>query len=171
MKTLRILLTSFVITASLLLISLMIISDYQYETKIQSYWELADKASTIEKKSEYIDKFVKALEDSKLNGKYNAIFLTTPDNSFDANLEMLKTLQTRLHEIQLMDIKSFEYQTAIQQITQQEQGEALNMLAIFHSIWLKDNYILLWDWIFIIEILIILVLIASIIFLWLESPL
>ncbi|NCC70473.1 hypothetical protein EOM09_02735 [bacterium] len=128
-------------------IILAIKSEYQYENEIQSYWNLADKSSTIEIKSKYINKFVIALENSNLQGKHSAIIFKTPDNSFDNNLTALKTLQTRLHEIQKMDINSFEYQIAIQQITEQEQGEAYQMLNVFQETWNKEHYFLIWSWI------------------------
>ncbi len=95
----------------------------------------------------YIDMFVEALDNSGLKGKYNAIYLKNPDNSFDKNLEMLKTLQTRLYEIKTMNISSFEYQQAISQITAQEQGEAKNMLDVFEGTWYLENHTWLWDWI------------------------
>lgn len=127
-------------------------SNYEYNRKYESYWSLADKSSSIPKKSELVDKFVTALEKSDLHGKYDAVFLETPDNSFDENLTALKTLQTRLHEIKTMDVTSFQYQSAIQQITAQEQGEAHNMLSVFSGVWEKENYPLLWGWIFMINL-------------------
>jgi hypothetical protein len=145
-----------------------IIGHYQLEKSIMSYWDLADKASTIEKKSEYIDKFVEALNKEKYEGKYNAIFLETPNNSFDTNYEMLKTFQFRLKEIQTMDIKSFEYQTAIQQITQQEQGEAGEMLSVFIGIWWKTNYFLLWNWICAIQVTLMLIVLICGVIIWLD---
>jgi hypothetical protein len=124
-----------------------VIGRYQLNKTVMSYWSLADKASTIVKKSEYIDKFVTALEQEKYQGKYNAIVLTTPDNSYDYNFDVLKSFQNRLHEIQGMDITSFAYQTAIQQITAQEQGEAHAMINVFTGIWWKSNHFLLWNWV------------------------
>lgn len=129
-----------------------IVGYYQYSKQFSSYWSLAEKASSIEKKIEGIDKFVSALQQSNLSGKYDAIFLETPDNSFDENFAALRSLQTRLHEIKEMDIKSFEYQTALQQITQQEQTEAGEMLSVFSGVWWKDNHFMLWDWIGFIQI-------------------
>jgi len=147
----------FLTIAGTLLIILNIIfesvSDFKYENEIGSHWNLAEKSSTIDKKSEHIDKFVIALENSNLKGKHNAIFLKTQDNSFDSNLEALKSLQIRLHEIEKMDVSTFEYQTAIQQITQQEMNEAGSMLNIFKSIWMKENFTLLWNWIGTLQIL------------------
>lgn len=122
-------------------------ANYHYEKQYDSYWSLAEKASTIQKKIEGIDMFVAALENSNFKGKYNAISLTTPDNSFDYNYEALKSLQKRLHDISGMDETSFSYQTAIQQITQQEQGEASRMLSVFQGIYYKENYLLLWNWV------------------------
>lgn len=154
MKKFGILLT--IIGSMLIVLSIVggIIGSYQYENEIKSYWELADKSSTVIKKAENIDKFVEALENSKLKGKYNAIFLITPNNSFDLNFDALKTLQQRLHEIKDMDVTSFEYQTAMQQITEQEQGEANKMINVFKGIWWKENHFLLWDWIAVVQILI-----------------
>jgi len=121
--------------------------DYLYTNEFSSYWELADKSSTIEEKARYINLFVEALEKSGLQGEYNAIIYKTPTVSFDKNLLALKSLQQRLEEIKTMDIRSFEYQTAIQQITGQEQGEAQEMLDVLHGCWVKNNYFFYWDWV------------------------
>lgn len=152
MRTLGIILTLGSILFLVIDIFTGVVGHYQYEKQYGSYWELAEKASSIEKKIEGIDKFVSALEKSNLNGKYDALFLETPNNSFDENFAALKSLQIRMHEIKEMDIKSFEYQTALQQITQQEQNEASEMLSVFSGIWWKDNHFFLWDWICITQI-------------------
>jgi len=133
MKTFAILLACVLGVLTVLFIRGSVVADWSYEQSISSPWKLADKASTIVQKANYIDQFVVALENAKLNGTNNAIWLKTPNNSFDSNLEQLKTLQTRLHEIERMDVTSFQYQTAIQQITQQEQGEAKAMLGVFEG--------------------------------------
>lgn len=121
--------------------------EYLYTNEFESYWELADKSSTIEEKSRYINLFVESLEKSGLQGEYNAVFYKTPTVSFDKNLLALKSLQQRLEEIKTMDIRSFEYQTAIQQITGQEQGEASEMLSVLHGCWTKNNYFFYWTWV------------------------
>jgi hypothetical protein len=136
---------------SIILVATGIIGKYNYNNNYLSYWSLADKSSTIPKKTEYIDKFVAALEKSHLEGDYNALMLKTPDNSFDSNMDALKSLQSRLHEVQTMDVTSFQYQAAIQQITQQEQGEAGEMLRVFHGTWWKVHYFFLWSWIGVIN--------------------
>lgn len=122
-------------------------ADYEYSKDIKCYWALADKSSTIAEKTVNIDLFVQALENSNLQGKYNALIFKTPDNSFDNNLKALKSLQSRLHDVSNMNVSSFEYQTAIQQITGQEQGEATTMLCTLEGIWYKEHYFLLWNWV------------------------
>ena len=59
-----------------------------------------------------------------------------------------------------MNVASFEYQTAIQQITAQEQGEAQAMLEVFSGIWWKNNYIFLWEWVAVLEVVFCIFLIA-----------
>lgn len=118
---------------------------YNYNRTIGDWWSLGIKASTIQKKIEYIDKFVAGLDEAKLSGEYNSLFFKTPNESFDDNYQALKSLQSRLHEIEKMDVSSFQYQTAIQQITAQEQDEAGAMLTVFQGIWIKKHYPLFWD--------------------------
>lgn len=158
--------TMFWILAAGSFATLAIYSNYRYERDIASYWNLADKSSTISQKAEYMDKFVTALETSGLRGRYNALIMQTPDNSFDSNLVALKTLQSRLHQIQTMDLSSFEYQTAIQQITAQEQGEAGRMLDVFRGVWYQEHYFMLWDWVGGIQIGIMLVAMIIIVIIW-----
>jgi hypothetical protein len=153
-----IVLASFVLALD---ITFGVYGNYQVNRDVFSYWSLADKASTIPQKSEYIDKFVSALESKGYEGTYNAIIFTTPDNSFDRNLEALKSLQLRLHEVETMDVTSFQYQTAIQQITAQEQGEAHAMLCVFKGIWWKNNYFFLWDWICSVQVLLMVIIIIT----------
>ena len=120
----------------------------EYETKVESNWDLAEKASTIEQKSEYIDKYVASIDTNKLKGTYNAIFFPTPSNSFDENFKAVQSLQKRLKEISTMDVESFAYQTAIQQITQQEQAEAKEangVTSVISGCWEKANYYYYWN--------------------------
>lgn len=123
---------------------------YVYDSNVSSFWELSDRASTIQQKSEYLDQFVGAIESrSKLGGfaEYDAMFLKTPANSFSQNLIALKSLQGRMHQIIDMDPNSLQYQQAIAQITAQEQGEAKNMLDVFEGAWYLQNHFWLWDWV------------------------
>jgi len=152
MKATCIILTVVCSVILILDIAVGIIGSYQYEKDFASYWNLADKASTIPQKAQYIDKFVDALAESELVGKHNALFLITLDNSFDLNLDALRSLQLRLHEIETMDVTSFEYQTAMQQITAQEQGEANAMLSVFRGVWWKTHHLFLWNWICAVQV-------------------
>lgn len=118
---------------------------YEYENNIGSKWDLADRASTITQKAEYIDEFVLALDQADLYGIHNAILYPTDENYFDQNMKALKSLQQRLKTISNMDENSFSYQTAMQQITEQEQGEAHKMLENIYKCWKKKNYYSCWN--------------------------
>ena len=120
-------------------------ANYEYEREYSSLWTLADKSSTIEEKSKYINQFIEKLENSDLQGVNDALYFPTDNNKFDYNLMALKTLGERLEKIKEMDINSFEYQTAIQQITAQEQGEADAMLGVLSGCWWKINHYAFWN--------------------------
>lgn len=129
-------------------------ANYNYENQYSSFWSLADKTSTIDKKSDYINQFVSVLDAGNMHGCNNALIYKTSDNSFDKNLDALKSLQDRLNNIKKMDENSLAYQNAIQQITAQEQGEAKDMLAVFSRCWYKQNHYFLWNfWILLGEII------------------
>ena len=142
----------FVIVGSVVLLAFIgikyVIVSYRYEREISGNWSLAEKASTIKQKSEYIDKFIDALDKSGDMYGNNALVFPTPDNDLTENMKALRSLQGRLHEIQTMDIQSFAYQQAIQQITAQEQGEATGIKFMIEGGWyLHEGYWYLWDWV------------------------
>lgn len=127
-----------------------ILSNYTYEKQYGNLWELADKSSTIPAKQQYITQFLNTLRAGQTNGDfadYNATWLKTPNNSFASNVKALQTLSERLTQIQDMNPESFQYNTAIQQITAQEQGEAHRMLAVFEGCYDRECYPIIWGWI------------------------
>ena len=144
MKTITTISLSLAIILTIILSYVGIQANYEYSKDYYSNWTLADKASTISQKAEYINKFVESLKNSGLQGSYNALIFTTPDNSFDQNFKALQSLQSRLESIKTMDENSFQYQSAIQQITAQEQGQAEDMLSVFSGCWYKVHYPILW---------------------------
>ena len=129
----------------LFLVIMEVLANYEYNNEILYNWNLADKSSTLTAKSEYITLFLNKLENTKL-AEYNAIWLKTPDNNVQNNIKTLRTLKDRLNEIKDLDPESFAYQTAIQQITAQEQGEASAMMGIISGGWYLKNYPYLWNW-------------------------
>ena len=135
-------------------ISQCVNANIEWTNDIGYAWDLADKSSTLAEKSKYIDEFIFNLKESKHN-KYGALVYKTRSYDFDLNLKALETLGERLHEIQKIDVNSFAYQTAIQQITAQEQGEAQEMIKVLYGAWVIDNYwwafyvVQLWVWILI----------------------
>lgn len=72
--------------------------------------------------------------------------LKTPNESVPQNMVTLKSLQARMHEIENMDVSSFQYQQAMAQITGQEQGEAHAMLGVFREAWYLRHHFFLWSW-------------------------
>lgn len=131
----------------LFLLIMSYISNYIYEKNISYAWKLADKSSSLDAKSKYIDEFINNLEREKFS-EYNALILKTPDNNIQNNINAINTLRNRLNEIKDLDPESFAYQTAIQQITEQEQGEAYEMLSVIREGWILNNYFYLWNWIY-----------------------
>lgn len=126
----------------------LVMSYYDFKNNYGSYWELADRSSTLEAKYQYISLFIDQLQkDRERFADYNALFLKTPENNFDNNLNALITLEERLRDIQTMDKNSFEYQTAIHQITAQEQGEAQNLISTIRGCFVLGSYSLVWSWI------------------------
>lgn len=127
----------------------------EYQRVASSNWDLSERASTIAQKSEYMTTFESALESQKLSGYNSSFFFPTPSTDFNQNMKALHSLSKRLHDITGMDEQGFAYQTAIQQITAQEQGEAKSMLDCFESCWLRENHWTLWNPIVVILMVII----------------
>jgi hypothetical protein len=122
-----------------------IYTNYECKRDLLSYWKLSAKASTLKQKSQYLDKFVANLEAAHLSGN-NALILKTPDNSYEQNMATLKSLQSRMEEIKSMDVKSFEYQQAMYQISAQEEG-GVNGVADLIGVWYLDHHPSVWGWI------------------------
>lgn len=132
----------------IILIIQAVVASYNYERKYLSYWELSDRSSTIIAKEQYITQFVNAIDQDRSSfADYNAVVLKTPQNNFDNNLQAVTTLRDRLKDIQGMNESDFAYQTAIQQITAQEQGEAQNLLGMIGGAYYLGSYPLQWNWI------------------------
>lgn len=125
-----------------------ITSSYLFERDYSSLWYLGEKASTIEAKEKFVDAFYNALKTGQEQGKFaewSAIWLKTPKNNFSTNLIVLSSLKQRLGEIKGMNPNSFEYNTAIQQITAQEQRDS-GMIHLFKECYQLQNYPNIWSW-------------------------
>ena len=123
----------------------------EYHNEVSYAWDLADKSSTLSEKSRYVDEFISNLKKIE-HTEYGAMVFKTKEKRFDLNLKALESLGKRLKEVQKLDINSFAYQTAIQQITGQEQGEATAMLWIFYNSFILEKYwwgyeaVVIWVW-------------------------
>jgi hypothetical protein len=122
-----------------------IYTNYECNRDLLSYWKLSAKASTLKQKSLYLDEFVANLEAARLSGN-NAVILKTPNNSYEQNMATLKSLQSRMEEIKSMDVKSFEYQQAMYQISAQEEG-GVNGVGDLIGVWYLDHHTSVWGWI------------------------
>lgn len=135
------------ITGLLLIVILGFSTNAEYARDIRWHWTLGDRASTIEAKAEHLEKFYATVVEHRRDfADYSAPIYHTPENSVDRNLEALKTLVDRLQQIRTLDQSTFQYQTAIQQITAQEQGEAEYMMNVFMEAWFLGKYPLLYTW-------------------------
>ena len=126
---------------SLIRVSNHVSRHYEYLNTYEYSWNLADKSSNLNDKHKHINDLIVNIETNRDHFADNSnYFYMTKDTDFDLNLKALITLRDRLEEISKMDISSFEYQLAIQQITEQEQGEATNMLNVIKGSWMKGHY-------------------------------
>lgn len=123
-------------------------ASFTLEKNYTQLWELADKSSTIPAKRKLIGDFVAALEAGRREfSSHDAVWLQTPNNSFESNLAALRSLSGRLAQIEDMAPDSFQYNTAIQQITAQEQGEAHRLLSVIRGCYELKSYPVVWGWI------------------------
>ena len=93
---------------------------YPYNANIGSYFDLSDKASKLDTKLDYLKQYSNALVESGLNEGQSTVFFQTKETSLEENYKVLQSLIERMEETKEMEINSFEYQTAIKQITEDE---------------------------------------------------
>lgn len=126
-------------------------SNYRQEKGYFQYWELAGKSATVADKQQYIEQFAKALQRGYVSGlfaSHDAIWLRTPNNSFERNLEALRAFSARLGQINKMNPSSLEYSAAMLQITAQEDhGGTKARQEVFHGCYNLANYPMIWNWI------------------------
>lgn len=142
----------FGVTAIILSIVFGVINSQKFEEKYGCYWDYSRKSTTLVSKAEYIDKYVSALESSKMRGKYNSLFTKRIQDNFELNLSTLKTYQKRLNDIKDLNPKTPEYQLAMSQITENEAKYQIPNY--MYDIWLRYNHILLWNWICFVQVMI-----------------
>lgn len=139
-------------------------SDYEIENDFVSHAYLTAKSPTIESKLLHMNLLIEGIDECHLSG-HNAFWFKTPNNSYDSNYMVLKNYQNRLLESRYMDVTSFEYQAAI---THLENCNVHESLSVIKSIWYKEHYQLLWDWVGVCFWLFSLVLIIWGVILWIS---
>ena len=93
---------------------------YDYQQKVQKYFEKADRAATLSEKSTYFDQYISALEANNLTtGKSTQWPWPHDTSSLDYNFEIAKSLQNRLHNATKISADSFAYADQNRQIIQE----------------------------------------------------
>jgi len=93
---------------------------YMWENTVNSYFELADRASSIDKKLEYLKQYRAALMEKGLNAGQSRYVRPTPASDLSNQMIILDTLIIRMEDAQKLSSSSLEYQQAIKQITTDE---------------------------------------------------
>jgi len=120
-----------------------IIIDYYWENEINSYFELSDQASTLDKKLEYMKQYKQALIDHGLDKGDARYVFKTPQTKLETQMKVLDTLIERMESAKKMDTASLEYQQAIKQITTDEY-QGFNT-CLFGDGYQRQNF---WRWVF-----------------------
>ena len=151
-----------------MLITLIVVSikaDWKIDQHFMSQATLTDRASTIESKSLHMTLLMEGIDKEKISG-HNAYWLETSDNSYDSNYVILKEYQQRLIESLCMDVTSLEYQASIAQLS---ICKVYSSLSVIKSIWYKEHYPILWNWVGgLLWLLSIAILVTGIIY-WIDS--
>jgi hypothetical protein len=123
----------------MILINSLVYRYYSYEVKVGQYLELSDDASTAKVKLEYLKQFIDAIEKNITRNDARYIFKKERLTK-DAQLKIIKTLQTRLEETAEMKPESFEYQQAMSQISGQEYDHTFSEIDnIIRGCWSRQN--------------------------------
>lgn len=93
---------------------------YSFDSNIGQWFELSDKASTLDKKLDYLQKFDAAIQKYDLTEGQSTIFFPTKETSLEENYAVLLSLEQRLNQTSNLSVTSQEYQWAIRQITEDE---------------------------------------------------
>lgn len=93
---------------------------YKWNQQVENYFILSDKASTIDKKLEYLKIYKQTLMDKGLNTGESAFFFHTPLTDLSRQMGILDTLISRLESASKLSENSLEYQQALKQISTDE---------------------------------------------------
>jgi hypothetical protein len=110
---------------------------YNFNSNIGQWFELSDKASTIDKKLEYLERFDAAVQKYDLTEGQSTIFFPTKETSLEENYAVLQSLLQRLRDTKNLSTSSQEYQWALRQITEDEY--CWFHLSLFQQAFLMKN--------------------------------
>jgi hypothetical protein len=118
--------------------------------------ELADDASTPEKKSEYLDQFIKKAESERV-AEYGAVFYKNEKTKVNNQIDVLRSLKKRCDDLGPLNKESMGYSQGMTQVTGQEFHHAVGhirevfnsayQLYYYGSFWYFSSY---WSWLVLI---------------------
>ena len=114
---------------------------YTYDREVGGYLSLADDASTAPLKLQYLGQYREAVH-SIVTGEDARLVFTTPQTKAAHQFVVLDSLLQRVGEVAALDVSSFEYQVAMDQITGQE---FLGAIEVTNGL-LKDAYVRQGGW-------------------------
>jgi ABC-type multidrug transport system fused ATPase/permease subunit len=128
-----------VVGLAICLVSGAVYYTYSYNVRMGQYAQLADDASTAQKKLEHLEKYKERVQ--KYIYRNEARYLFKKERlTRDNQLEILDTLIQRLEEAKLMKPDTMQYQQAMLQITGQEFDHVLSAInSIFRACWLRQS--------------------------------
>ena len=99
---------------------------YTYDREAGGYLGLADDASTAPLKLQYLEQYREAVH-RLVTGKDARLVFGTPQTKVAHQFVVLDSLLERVGEVAALDVSSFEYQVAMDQITGQEFTGAIEV--------------------------------------------
>lgn len=146
----------FLISAILFILAMVlgIYTAYHYNVDCGQYLSLADDASTANAKLVYLKEYKDAVSQIKEENA-NYIFQQKRYTKSE-QLKVLDTLINRLEITSQMDVKSFEYQQAMYQISGQEMNHTLEVInSVFYWCYAREHayfilHYILWGILFLV---------------------
>lgn len=114
---------------------------YLYTTQVSQYVQLADDASTPEKKLEYLKEYKEKIEERVTKNDARFIFKRVRLTR-DTQLGIIDTLCSRLEDLTKMESNTMQYQQGMLQITGQEFDHTIQSIdSIIHACYIRQHWI------------------------------
>ena len=117
-----------------------VIANYRYETDLGGYYVRACTAANAKLMNSHLGEVEQAFRDKGWTTGYTVYVFKTPENDLSLIFEQLLDFRARLTSISEMDVQSFEYQKALEEVT-----DALLMWGRSFNLGHKFYLFLLWN--------------------------